>query len=119
MDVVKSIKSLLNQGNLTDFKFFCLNSNIDAENFAINNSFDILTYAIEEDATAEIIDFICSLYKNINYELPNGKIPLFVAIIKNKYKIADILLKNHADINFINKNQDNILLFLLKTENIS
>jgi len=119
MDEVKSIKGLLNEGNLTDFKYYCLNNNIDAEDFAKNNSFDILTYAIRENVTIEIIDFICSLYKNINYELPNGIIPLYMALHKSRFMVADILLKNHANINYVNSNHDNLLFFLYKSDNLN
>jgi len=112
MDGVKSIKNLLLEGNLTEFKYYCLNRNIIAEEFGTKNSFDILVYAIEKDVSIEIIDFICSLYKNINYELPDGKIPLFVAISNNKFSVSDVLIKNHASINFRNKNNENVLLYL-------
>jgi len=113
MDHIKSIKGLLNVGNLTEFKYYCLNHNIVAEDFfKENDSFDILTYAIEKNVSVEIIDFICSLYKNINYELPNGKIPLFYAISKSKFAIASVLLKNHADINFSNSEGNNVTFFL-------
>eukprot|EP00833_Pecoramyces_ruminatium_P018867 jgi/Orpsp1_1/1192899/evm.model.d7180000096775.1 len=112
MECIKSIKNLLLEGNLTDFKYYCLNHNIVAEEIGINYAFDILVYAIENDVSADIIDFICSLYKNINYELPDGKIPLYLAISDNKFSVANVLIKNHARINFCNKERENILIYL-------
>jgi ankyrin repeat protein len=110
MDSVKTIKNLLLEGSLTDFKYYCLNNNIIAEEFGTKNTFDILVYAIENDISIEIINFICSLYKNINYELPDEKIPLFVAVINNKFSVSDVLIKNHANINFRNMHNENLLL---------
>jgi len=112
MDSVKTIKNLLLEGSLTDFKYYCLNNNIIAEEFGTKNTFDILVYAIENDISIEIINFICSLYKNINYELPDEKIPLFVAVINNKFSVSDVLIKNHANINFRNMHNENLLLYL-------
>jgi len=119
MDIIKTIKGLLHEGDLTELKYYCLNNNISAEELEKNNSFDILTYAIEENAAIEVIDFVCSLYTTVNYELSNGLIPLYLAIDKGSFTVSDILLKNHADINFVNKNNDNLLFFLYKNNNLS
>jgi len=76
---------------------------------------DILIYAIENNASSSIIKYIVKEYDDLNYfyefKLMGIKAPLFSAIMKNKFGIADILIKNGADINY-EVNYLNILYYL-------
>ncbi|ORX79057.1 ankyrin [Anaeromyces robustus] len=88
--------------------------------YEARNNNDILIYAIENNNTSlDIIKFIISQYTTLNYftfRIHNNKYiqcntPLLSAVYRNKFHIADLLLKNGADINF-NIHGVNILYYL-------
>jgi len=83
-----------------------------------DKDFDILIYSIENDASFEIIKFIISQcqYETLNYfVVENGifKLPLFYAIIKNNFRVANLLIEKKADINFT-LNKTSIVYYLFK-----
>ena len=70
-----------------------------------NEYFDILIYAIENDAFAEIIKYIIVFYVSLNFTVYDKierkhKSPLSCAISLNKFSIAKLLLENGANINY-------------------
>jgi len=78
--------------------------------FINDKNFDTLIYSIENDFSMEEISFIIEnfKYENLNlyiYDENNGnngmyKVPLFSAIARNKFDIADLLIENGADIKY-------------------
>ncbi|KAL6590801.1 ankyrin [Neocallimastix sp. 'constans'] len=93
------LKELINNNNLKDLRRWIQEKEIKSSEY---RNFDmILIYSIENNATAEIIEYIISQrqYDYLNFQI-NGKIPLFIAVGSNKFKIADLLIKKGADINF-------------------
>ncbi|ORX50321.1 hypothetical protein BCR36DRAFT_290270, partial [Piromyces finnis] len=77
-----------------------------------NKSFDILIYVIEINAPLNIIKVILHEYKNVNFEIKGNRIPLFLALQKNNFALADLLIKNNADINYNDSYGNNILIYL-------
>ncbi|ORY44573.1 hypothetical protein LY90DRAFT_671588 [Neocallimastix californiae] len=69
---------------------------------------DLLIFAICNETSIEMIKFIISQYKSVNYCISNKNshflndtcTPLSVAISKNQFEIAKLLLKHGADINY-------------------
>jgi hypothetical protein len=65
---------------------------------------DILIFSIENNASYEMVKYIVEQYDNLNYsidfKLLDMKAPLFSAIASNKFRIADLLIQNGADINY-------------------
>jgi len=103
----------------------------ELENFSINNdlklnelnnkNFDILIkvidnikeYKVEENYYyLKIIDYIIQKckYQTLNYTICNDnftEVPLFLAIYKGLFKIADLLIEKGANINYLIKNKKN------------
>jgi len=70
-----------------------------------NENFDILVYAIENDASVEVIKYIVMFYVSLNYTIFDKierkyKSPLSCAISLNKFFIAKFLLESGANINY-------------------
>jgi len=76
-------------------------------------NYDILLDAIDNCTSQELIEYCVSLYDNLNYSFNKTHVPLYLAVKKNNFKIADMLIKNNADINYLNENKGNILSYLL------
>jgi len=113
---------LFNNDNITELEKFIKNNNFSIREWNKNNRCDILTQAIENSASYEMIQFILKYgpYNNLNYtfnenkllrshyETLNGtfggyrqyKAPLFIALLKNNFRVAELLIKNKADINY-------------------
>ncbi|KAL6597105.1 hypothetical protein U3516DRAFT_606619, partial [Neocallimastix sp. 'constans'] len=113
----KIIIELIKNKNLVELKKFIQKYNIILKEFKDQDNFDILINAIENDTTLEIIKYIiyqCQ-YKTLNYTFCKKKrtrisnreefsiiykVPLFTAVNKENYVIANYLIDNHADINY-------------------
>ncbi|ORX78100.1 hypothetical protein BCR32DRAFT_247430 [Anaeromyces robustus] len=116
------IIDIIDSNNLYKLKNYIKEINISLKELN-NNNFDLLIYAIEHFASIDIIDFIIKQcqYETLNYSIydytdrkiyyNNGysqesyygifKVPLFSSISINNFKVANLLIKNCADINFI------------------
>jgi len=90
-----------------------------------DDDFDILISAIESDVSIDMINFIIlqGEYYTLDYFIiENNSVltPIFSAVGKNRFDIADILLENQADINYFNGDILNYLYDqkLLNIENL-
>eukprot|EP00833_Pecoramyces_ruminatium_P006548 jgi/Orpsp1_1/1180580/evm.model.c7180000073966.1 len=61
-------------------------------------SFDILQRAIRNNVSFNMVEYIASQYKSLNY-INNNSSPLLDALSKKRFDIADFLLKHNANIN--------------------
>jgi len=118
MNYVEKIKNFIIQDNLAELKSFAICN--DLKNSQINSDeFDILNCAIENNTTIDIIKFILTQYKNLNYEVNDAEIPLYIALEQHRYDIANLLLKQGANINLSTWNGDNILIHFLKNKKLN
>jgi len=106
----KELKEIIKRNNKTDFENYIIEKDINLSELN-SNEFDILIYAIENEASLEIINFIINqdYYECLNYVINDhhkDKVPLFSALLKNKFDVSDLLLKNKADINYSINNKD-------------
>jgi len=113
----KILEIIRGHGSLTELKNYIQINNISLSNLNCK-TFDTLIYSIIHDASYNTIKYILDEchYKTLNYVFVEGnvlnpnnnrylffkdhKVPLFIAILKQNYKVADLLLKNKADINY-------------------
>ncbi|OUM59974.1 hypothetical protein PIROE2DRAFT_14350 [Piromyces sp. E2] len=70
-----------------------------------NEKFDILIYAIENDSSIAMLNCILEQchYKTLNYYILKNYSyysPLALALVKNRFDVANVLLKNKADIHY-------------------
>ncbi|KAG4095691.1 ankyrin repeat-containing domain protein [Neocallimastix lanati (nom. inval.)] len=101
-----NIIEIIKNNNINELKKY-INENDISLNELSKVDFDILIYSIENNISIDIIKYIIgqSRYKTLNFHIIDNdvfKTPLFSAIGYNNFKIADILLKNKADINYNN-----------------
>ncbi|KAG4094604.1 ankyrin repeat-containing domain protein [Neocallimastix lanati (nom. inval.)] len=118
------ILQLIEKNNISLLRQFVDDNNISLKSLN-SESFDILIYAIEKNASIEIIKYIMNQckYETYNYYTlkdDSCKVPLYSAITKNKFKLSDLLIKNNADINYFNPNAIEFLLenFSLNPKNL-
>ncbi|ORX43367.1 ankyrin [Piromyces finnis] len=78
-----------------------------------------LIFAIKNNISDSIIKFLISNIKQINFELNNGETPLTAALSHNKLKIAEDLINNGFNINYMNIYTENALIYLIKNNQIS
>jgi len=129
----KILEIIREHGSLIELKNYIQINNISLSNLNCK-TFDMLIYSIIHDASYNIIKYILDEchYKTLNYVLVEGnilnpnnnrylffkdhKVPLFIAILKQNFKIADLLLNNKADINYciidFNGKDNDILQYL-------
>jgi len=108
-----TIKQIIQNNNFIELQKYISNEDINLKNINDEN-FDLLVFAIENNTNPEIIRYIIyrGNYKTLNYYVTEDnsvKIPLFLLISKNEFKLADFLLKNQASINYT---KENILSYL-------
>ncbi|ORX49035.1 ankyrin [Piromyces finnis] len=115
---MEKLKELIKLGNINEIEsYLSLNHQISDGDIK-NNTFDLLIYTIKNASSIPIVKVILDnyqqLYKNLNYSLINGNSPLASALSINNFEISDLFIKKHADINYINGNNDTILFYLYK-----
>jgi len=114
-NVIEKINNFVELGTYVNKKKIDLNELNDRD-------FDILIYAIEHSNSVHLVKYILNQthYETLNYafydtgkyksflvsvinhqiDFKGFKIPLFTAIALNKFKMADLLIKRNADINY-------------------
>ncbi|ORY84554.1 ankyrin [Neocallimastix californiae] len=85
--------------NLITLKSYIKNNNVDLKSLN-NKDFDIVIFSIESNAATEIIKFIIEQF------------PLFSAIKKENFEIADLLIQYNADINYLANDKQNVAVYL-------
>jgi len=75
---------------------------------------DILLYAIEQHVSYKMIDFIIShcYYETLNYTIGHSRCPLLEVLSQERYDVADLLIRNGADINYKVVFNDRIFYYL-------
>lgn len=97
---------IIKNNNLNEFKEYIRKNDIDVGDMRTDD-YDLLVYAIENNISSEIIDYILHGYPTLNYyffDIEEGceveKSPLSSAIAEDNFQLADTLIKNKADINY-------------------
>ena len=120
-EIKKEVTQIIERNNLNELILYIKQKKINLKELN-TDSFDILIYSIEHFSSPEIIEFLLQHchYKNLNYTIQNYsqdslkfsnaddttisfenyKIPLFSAIMRENFKITDLLIRNNADINY-------------------
>jgi len=124
--ILNEIEALIKNGDINELKNYFNINNLESKDY--NNFNDILIYSIEKNASTEIIEFIMDKRydKNLNFfkfvppstrwsSDEKKKVPLFIAIGNNNFRLADFLIKNNADIGYgIEKYETSVFRNLLK-----
>ncbi|ORX42831.1 hypothetical protein BCR36DRAFT_586975 [Piromyces finnis] len=98
------ICEIIKNGKINELENFINKYNVSLHSYS-SNGFDILIYTIKNSDSVEMINFIIEKtpYKNLNYTVKDNNntigTPLFLSLAQNKFKIADLLMENGADIN--------------------
>ncbi|ORX61211.1 ankyrin [Piromyces finnis] len=93
------------RGNrVVELKNYINNNNISLSYFNDEN-FDLLIYAIENNSSIEMINYIILYYKSLNYTVFDDivnkyKTPLLCAFLLSRFSIIKVLLQNGANINY-------------------
>jgi len=82
----------------------------------LNYNKKLLVSAIQNSSNKDLIQFFIDNEENLNYENISGKTPLFEALNKHNYYIADKILEKGADINYVNSKNYNVLLYLKNSD---
>jgi len=122
---VKIIEKV-NENNIEELKNYIASNKI-LISYINTENFDILTYAIENNASIEMVEYLVSLYKSLDYIVKDNS-PLKCAITKEDLPLVQLLVKNGADVNLkddsyvnekpliyaINKGNDEIIKYLIE-----
>ncbi|KAG4098231.1 hypothetical protein H8356DRAFT_939787, partial [Neocallimastix lanati (nom. inval.)] len=118
MNLKQNLKKLIIQNNCQEFISYYIFNNVKVTQ--LNDTyFDLLTYALEHNASNDILQFIIKEYTQCNYETSDNKIPIYLALSYNRFTIAKNLLNKKADINRVHSNGDNILIYLCKSNKLN
>ncbi|ORX76766.1 hypothetical protein BCR32DRAFT_329204, partial [Anaeromyces robustus] len=112
---MKDIKEIINNNDIEELSYSILNKNLTFKKLRHSKSY-YLMYAIENNGSIDIIKLLLPYFESLNYEYQK-KYPLYAAIENHKFDIADLLLKEGANINALNSNKENILFYLYKKKN--
>jgi len=113
------IIEIIKRDEITELELFITKNNIQLSDFN-NENFDLLIYSLKHYASIEIINYViihCQ-YNTLNYTFQDYGTPLFLAIARQEFKIADLLIKHKADINYrivkVNNESIGIIYYLYK-----
>ena len=102
-EIQQLIKVTIEDNNINEFKNILINNNKTIKSVNSEN-FDILIFAIENNASFEFIKYIVSLYQSLDYCILNENnkyiSPLAAAINIKCFSVIQLLLKNGANINY-------------------
>ncbi|ORX77406.1 ankyrin [Anaeromyces robustus] len=128
-------KNLIQKKSITEFESY-IKESADRLKILNNEHFDILIFSIEVGASLETLKLIIDKgsYNTLNYTITeqevgnsngllgnqfysNYKTPLFTAISSENFEVANLLIKNQADINYniitdFNENAINVISYL-------
>jgi len=108
---------LIQNNNIEVIKEFINENVINIDEFIIGEN--PLIFAIKNGISDSIVKLLISYTKQINFELSNGETPLTVALSHRRLQIAELLIKNGFDINYMNTYMENALIYLIKNNQIS
>eukprot|EP00833_Pecoramyces_ruminatium_P008155 jgi/Orpsp1_1/1182187/evm.model.c7180000080254.1 len=103
-EIEKNLIEKINEENVPEIKYYLLRNNIDMTYFN-HDQFDFLIYAIEQDFSFPIIEFIIDHYSSLDYTIhskdsQDDMSPLFCALIHKNYGVVQLLLNRKASVNF-------------------
>jgi len=105
---MNQLKVLTEQHGVTEVQRYVRNNSVEIKDIQ-----DLLIHALQKEVGTPVIEYLIELlHYNLNYCSRLGQVPLFIALQHKNYYIADQLLEHKADINFIDKNGENVLLYL-------
>ncbi|ORX48370.1 hypothetical protein BCR36DRAFT_354652, partial [Piromyces finnis] len=118
-DIKEQVIKIIKNKNVEELKKYIKNNYISINELSYdhnNDSFDLLIFSIQSNSSLKIIEYIISLYSNLNYKEQDKtfnyqffwNVPLYTAIANNRFDISNLLLKYGADINY----EKNIIKFL-------
>ncbi|ORY65688.1 ankyrin [Neocallimastix californiae] len=112
-DHYKTIGQLILNGQLKKLKQYVKDNTILLRRIN-TDEFDLLIFAIDSISSLDMIRYIIDecQYESLNYGNTINDIPLFNALKRNKFKMADLLIERGADLHYRNENV-NIIYFLL------
>ncbi|ORX49723.1 ankyrin [Piromyces finnis] len=115
----QSLNDLLSQNNLEKIKEFVEKNNLNPKNFDLTNNNPLL-FSIDNSINS-IIEYFISIYENenLNFEIHTGETPLFISLKNENFYISDILLNKGANINYINRFNETVLIYLFKKKLIT
>eukprot|EP00833_Pecoramyces_ruminatium_P016257 jgi/Orpsp1_1/1190289/evm.model.d7180000078031.1 len=110
-DTREKIKNLIKKQEINQFFNYVKENDILLKTLNKRN-FDILIFSIDHDAPLQIIKFIINQiqYKSFNYSIIKYDFhnfhnilctPLYSAILKNNFEIANFLIDKKADVNYL------------------
>jgi len=105
---MNQLKVLTEHDGVVEVQQFVRNNSVEVEEIQ-----ELLIYALQKGVSSSVIEYFIQLLQyNLNYCNRLGQVPLFIALQQKNYYIADRLLEHKADINFIDKKGENVLLYL-------
>jgi len=100
------LKTILKNGNLGQLKNYMNKNNISVKDYIINKrlnlNFDILEYAIRNNSSFDIINYIIDYYDDINNTV-NGSSLLFDALSHHRFDVIDLLHEQNVDDLYLSK----------------
>lgn len=115
-DIRNYVLYLITNNNKRKIEKFLKKKKVTLKQLINLKDMDILIFSIENNASPKMIEYIVKEYNDLNYtfdfKLMGMKSPLYSALMNNNFKVADILLKNEANINYNIDKYVDILLYL-------
>lgn len=116
----KNISNIIKNNDINELNSYINNNNLSICELHCD-ILDILVIAIEQNASIEMINYIIDNYKyeEFNYASSSYNSPLYYAVKNENFKLADILIKNKANVNFLCDNSLTIIDYLYNKESLS